>query len=357
MGRRPQGYVYQRRSDGRWVAEITIKGQRHYEYAATEDDAYALLAELRRLALSPAATPPRDQTLTVAAFAEQWLASASLSPSTEEHYREMLRRHVLPKIGATPLDQVKPQDIAQVIAAGKAKGPRIAEKAYVVSHRLFQVATEWGIIGDNPAARLSRPKVEAAPRIVWTREEVAAFTDAMLADPGQWGDLFVVVLYTGLRTSEALGLDSGDIRLAHRSLTVQRGLIELQGRRFVTRETKSRASRRSVSLPDQAIRALLHRGGFSGPVFRYEDGRPPSRSALRSALVWASKRAGVPYIGMHGLRHQHCTMLAWAGVPIKVAQERMGHSSPLITLSVYMHALPEDHLLASELLDRLFEAG
>lgn len=350
MGRTPRGYVF-RRADGRWVAEITHQGRTHTRYRHTKKAAEAALRELRRQVLQP----PMPAGPTLAAFADQWLATADLSPTTAEGYRRVLARHILPTLGAAPLSTLTTPQLAARVAQARTQGPRAAENTYVVLHRLLQVATDWGLLPANPAAGLSRPRVSPGERTIWTPQQTAAFTAQMQDEPdGAWSDLFLLALFTGLRTAELLGLDWADIRLAQATLSVRRNLVELDGRRFVTRPLKTRASRREISLPPQAVAALLHRGGFAGPVFRHPDGTPPTRSTLRSALVWACRRAGVPYLGMHGLRHQHCTMLAWAGVPLKVAQQRMGHATATMTLAIYTHTLPEDHTAAAQALGELF---
>lgn len=360
---RKRGSVYQRGSDGRWVAEIKVKGKRYYDYAKSEAEAEAILERLKRWVLhgqppSPAAASSGSDMPTVAGFIDYWLSASTLSPATEEFYRRILKTYVLPLIGEMPLDAVKPMDIARVIAQAKTRGRSIAAKSYAAIRRLFQVAVDWGLITENPAAKLSRPRSEPMPRVVWTREQTAAFSDTLLHRPcGPWDDLFLFALYTGLRTSELLGLNWTDVNLEQKTITIQRGLLELTGRQWILSDVKTRASRRTIGLPEPAIIALSRRQKKTGPVFRRADGSPPSRSALRSALIASCRRIGVPYIGMHGLRHQHCTMLAWAGVPIRVAQERMGHSTPEITLAIYMHALPEDHLLAAVSLNGLFQDG
>ena len=91
-------------------------------------------------------------------------------------------------------------------------------------------------------------------------------------------------------------------------------------------------------------------------IFRRPDnGQPPTRSTLRSAFVAACKRADVPYIGVHGLRHQHVSLLAEAGVPVKAAQERVGHSSVALTLGVYTHVLGSANRRAADSLSELLE--
>lgn len=354
MGRAPKGYVFQRK-DGRWVSEITVQGKRDTSYHATKKLAEAKLKELRGEVRQFRKPSPRSDTVNV--FVEKWLASASLNAMTREGYQWSLDKYVLPKIGVKRLSDIEPTDIAGLIAAAKASGESTAQKVYVYTHRLFQVAVDWQLISENPVGRIKRPKVETREQIIWTPEQCKRFTYTMLDDTdGTWSDLYVFCLYTGLRTSELLGLDWNDIRLAYNTFEVKRNLVELRGHVFKTQYLKSKASRRTLPLQKIAMQALHLRGGYNGPVFRHSDGTPPTRSGLRSGLVWACKRADVPYIGMHRLRHQHCTMMAWAGIPLKVAQYRMGHATPHLTLAIYTHVWEGETQESASLLDKLFDS-
>lgn len=349
MPRTPKGYVFQRK-DGRWVSEITIRGTRHTDYHATKKQADAKLKELRdEIKEKPKPVAKGD---TVNAFVEKWLASASLEAMTREGYQSSLKRHVLPKIGSLRLAEVTPEQIAGLIADTKQAGESAALKVYVYTHRLFQVAADWQLISENPVDRIKRPKVETGEQIIWTPEQCKRFTQVMLEESdSKWNDLYVFCLYTGLRTSELLGLEWNDIRLAYDTFEVKRNLVELEGRVFKVQHLKSKAAKRTLPLQKAAAQALYLRGGYSGPVFRHEDGTPPTRSGLRSGLVWACKRADVPYIGMHRLRHQHCTMMAWAGITPKVAQYRMGHTTPHLTLAIYTHVWEGETQESAALLD------
>lgn len=371
------GSVYQRK-DGRWIAAIIVNGKKRVRYAKSEKEARNKLKELwqdvgREEALSETKDDAPIAAFTVAAFAEQWLASASIKAATRQSYRDTLRAYILPLIGESRLDAVKPQDVARVVTTvlQSGKSSRTAEYSYMITRRLLQVAFDWDLISTNPAAKVKRPKAQHAERVTWTVAQTEAFIATCQKGEGIWDDMFLIALLSGLRLGELLGLMWRDVDWEGRALSVKRVLVELTGGVFSLQTPKTRASLRTIALSSTAIRTLRRRyeavevHEADAFVFRRPPGftqsrsstadtkRVPSKQTLADSLERACKRARVPRMTMHGLRHQHISLLAHAGVPIKVAQQRAGHSSPLMTLSVYTHVIGDADKQAANTLDRL----
>jgi integrase len=96
----------------------------------------------------------------------------------------------------------------------------------------------------------------------------------------------------------------------------------------------------------------------SGYVFTNEIGEPIRPDSLTYAFSRAAERAGVPDIGVHGLRHTAATLLLAAGVQPHVVQERLGYANMSITLGLYSHTLPQQRADAARLLgDAIYGAG
>lgn len=387
------GSVYQR-SDGRWVASIFSNGKKRVRYAKpnTEKAARRLLRELwkdtakeegqgeqsrvsRSHVQEPLSRPDETASTvkTVQDFAEDWLVSAGLKATTEESYRHSLKAHVFPVLGDRRLDAVTASDVASLVATIQKGGAsqRTAQYAYSVLRRLLQVATDWGIVPTNPAARVQRPRVEREERTVWSQAQAAAFLKYAKQGVAVWDDLFLVALLSGLRLGELLGLEWQDVDWGAGTIAARRNLVELDGGIFKVQTPKSKASVRTVSLPKDALAALRKRQEAQqkpGGIFRREAGRDrmryngidanpiPRRNAIREAFRDACTRAGVPYISVHGLRHMHVTLLAHAGVSVREAQKRVGHSNPMMTLGTYTHVLEgADKRIAGKLDDMLGE--
>jgi len=122
----------------------------------------------------------------------------------------------------------------------------------------------------------------------------------------------------------------------------------------VIKEPKSRHSRRPVSLPpslalllrqhkteQEALRTLLGKPlTDTDLVFTYLDGTPLDPSTVSHAFTRILRKAGLPHIRFHDLRHTHATLMLKAGVHPKVVSERLGHASVAFTLDTYSHVVP-----------------
>ena len=110
------------------------------------------------------------------------------------------------------------------------------------------------------------------------------------------------------------------------------------------KEPKTQRGRRTVALPPllcEALRAARNDAPDDRLVFSQEDGKPlHGHNITQRDLREVCKRAGVSRIRFHDLRHCHATHLLRQGVHPKVVQERLGHSTPAVTLGVYSHVLP-----------------
>lgn len=363
------------RKDGRWVAEIKRDGKSRMRYAKTRREAELKLRQLwediaREEALRIVGTAEAKATPTVAEFSETWLASATIKPMTQEGYRNSLRAHVLPVLGDKRLGDVTPQDVARVVETVLKKGrsSRTAEYAYMITRRLLQVATDWEVIDRNPAAKVGRPAATHREHVVWNQEQIRRFLASCKRGEGAWDELFIVALLTGLRLGELLGLEWRDVDLDAKTLSVKRTLVELQGGVFHMQTPKTRAAIRTIALPADAVEALRGRYEAAGQpketarVFQRIDrdnrfsrysaaGEYPRRQAIKESLTRACKRANVPRLTLHGLRHMHVSMLAHAGVPIKDAQKRVGHATPIVTLTVYTHVIGDSETRAASAID------
>jgi integrase len=164
-----------------------------------------------------------------------------------------------------------------------------------------------------------------------------------------------LALTTGMRQSELRGLKWADVDLDLGALYVRRGLQRVPGQGFVESEPKSATSRRRIRLTALGVAALKsHRVRQNqqrlavGPAWQDHDlvycnaaGRPLEHSnILQRCYKPLLKRAGLPPVRFHDLRHSTASLLGSLGVPAKVIQEIMGHSQISVTMDVYSHTMP-----------------
>lgn len=217
----------------------------------------------------------------------------------------------------------------------------------IVTHALKD-AVSWGLLARNPATHVDPPRVARPEMQVWTQKEVQRFLISV-ADERLYA-LWAVLLATGLRRGEALGLRWDDVDLDRRRLSIQRD-VTVVDYEIVVSEPKPARGRRSVSIdPTTAAVLVGHRKRQledrlawgpawqdSGHVFTTEDGRVLHPQRVTQVFKRLASEAGLPPIRLHGLRHTAATLALTAGIHPKVVSERLGHATVAITLDTYSH--------------------
>jgi integrase len=298
--------------------------------------------------------------MTVAEFVEHWLESVapSLRDSTASSYRQVCRTWILPHLGRVRLASLTPGHLNQLYAAlakdGGRKGKPLSVRSVRYTHTIIGKAlgdaVAWGLLARNPASSAKPPRAVRTDMAVWDVTQVKTFLAAVTGD--RLYALWLLLITTGLRRGEAAGLRWEDIDLDARRLAVRRALISVEYKVRVS-EPKTARGRRTVALDDLTVDALrahqdrqtkdIEAGGElverTGYVFVREDGHPYHPERISQMFVELTKKAELPPIRLHDLRHTAATMALAAGVHPKVVQERLGHANINITLDTYSHVV------------------
>lgn len=344
------------RSDGRWQARLQLNGKRISLYGSTRAE---VVEKLRRQ--TQAATQngqlPENPKMCLVEFIEQWLEAAEerLRPTTIADYKVLANKHIVPHIGSTRLSKLTPFQLARLYTALAKQGlsSRRLRMVHDFLRKLLGDAHKWGMLANNPAALVDAPKREQKERTLWSPDQAQTFITAMQAGQGgHYGDLFLFLLASGCRLGEALSLRWSDIDWRQGTVKIERQVCQV-GQRFIEQSPKTRAGIRTVALPSFGLEALKRTRERAKGVraFTSEAGTTPLRSNVRRALHQACDRLNLPKLRPHDLRHLSLSLLAMNGVPVKVAQQRAGHSSAQVTLNVYQHVLGDGDRLAAEALD------
>jgi integrase len=177
--------------------------------------------------------------------------------------------------------------------------------------------------------------------------------------------LYVTAILTGMRQGELLALRWRHVDLLLGTITVQQTLCRL-GREVTFKEPKTPKSRRTIAVPPllhEVLRQARGKASDDALVFCQPNGKPlHGHNITRRDLREVLKRAKVPRLRFHDLRHAHASHLLKQGVPVKVVQERLGHATPAVTLGIYAHVLPHmqeqaARQLEAQLLGSLLKPG
>lgn len=287
----------------------------------------------------------RPKTMTVRAFADQWLAGAhNLREGGRSLYRRDLDRHILPALGDTPLHRLTPAAIDKFLAdeadAGVAASSR--HRHWRTLRAMLRVAEDRDLIARSPIRKVRPPRVPRTEMRFLDAPALERLADAavlrdkkgkILAD---YRAMVLVAGWGGLRWSEIAGLLARYV--TDGSVEVVAQLVD--GHRW---EEPKGGSRRTVPLPASVLDLVDVPDDPDGLVFTSPRGEPLNHSNWhRRVFAPAKKAAGVDgAFRFHDLRHTAVALAVAGGARASSIKARMGHSSIQVTLDTYGHLLPE----------------
>ncbi len=236
---------------------------------------------------------------------------------------------------------------------------------------LMTSAVRWQLRFDNPCLRVTPPRKEDKEAVYLDEAQAARLLLLLDAEPEDFRAMVTLLLYTGLRRSELLGLAWEDIDWDKQLLSVRRTAQYVAGQGTITDTTKTRQSRRVLKLTDSAFALLRrHRAAqmqeelklgdkwqHSGRIFTTWDGRPMNPNALSRRMHSFIQRTDLPPITAHSLRHTNATLLIAEGVNIKTVSAHLGHSTISTTGNIYAHAIQSAEAAAADALETTLSAA
>ncbi len=297
------------------------------------------------------------ETVTVAKAGELWVSTsetAGLERSTVETYKGRLKLHIVPFIGHEKLSKITVPTVRAFADRLREEGrsPAMVKKALTALGSLLSDAQERGLCTRNAVKEMSRRRNGSEERDrrrlevgvdIPAPEEIKAFLAAL---QGPWRPILLTAVFSGLRSSELRGLRWQDVDLQKSTITVR----QRSDKWGQIGSTKSRAGQRAVPVPPVVVNTLREwklKCPAGDLVFPTAAGNPQSHSNIvNRGLIPAMKAAGLPYTGLHALRHFYASWLinpreaGGLGLDMKTVQARMGHSSLVVTADVYSHLFP-----------------
>ncbi len=305
--------------------------------------------------------------LHVGDYLDQWLndcVRANLAPSTIRSYEDTVKKHIAPILGHMPLARLSAPVIQNYISRKleqKLSTTRVRYHAAILNKALNH-AVRWSLLVRNPMEFVELPRRRKPEMRVWDEEQVRMFLAEAKRSSANYV-LYLTAILTGMRQGELLGLRWQDVNFLLGTATVQRTFYRL-GKQQIVREPKTATSRRTIPLHPVLVEVLrqvkaaqAEHKRLLGPeyedsslVFCQPNGKPVhAHNIVQRDFRRVIKRAKVPRIRFHDLRHCHATHMLRVGVNPKIVQERLGHSTTAFTLSVYSHVLPGMQSEASKL--------
>lgn len=373
-----EGSVYQRASDGKFCAAVTLpSGRRKVVYGRDEREVLKKRRDLLR-DVETGRPVPLGRTPTLAKYLRVWLdriagevAAGHIKPRTGESYRDLLERHVLPtplakvKINALTVHDVRAWQRAKLAepsrrtkagAEPKPLSPRTVGMAQAVLRRALNDAVRDELLARNVAALVRLPAGQSKPAEPASEAEISTVIRAAAED--RYRAVWLTVLGLGLRRGEALALrwsrvdlDGGTVEIAAQ-LGRLRGEVDEQTTRrrgrLVESETKTTGSAARLALPAVVVAVLReHRADqlrqrLAAPLWADEDlvfttsiGTPIEPRNLNRAWHGVCERAGVRPLRIHDLRHAAASFAYAAGADPKAIQAQLRHTRLSTTTDIY----------------------
>jgi integrase len=354
--RNGEGSIRQRK-DGYWEVKLTLPSGKRKSYSASSEEAALQKLEEERHKLYQG-VPISGERWKVGDFLDTWLQNikASIRPSTWERYHDFVRLHIKPEVGNIQLSQLSPSHIQALYTKASQKGlaARTVYHLKTVLHTALADAMTKKLIAYNPTEGTRPPKIEPKEMKTFSQEEVNRFFAAMKGD--RLEALYVLAIWTGMRQGELLALRWSAVDLDTRELSVVASL-RYRHQQFTFQPPKTEKGKRRIKIAPMAVEALrAHKARqaderlklgqhWQGAEKREDDlvftnhvgGPMDASNLLKYCFYPALKKAGLPRIRFHDLRHTFATLQLKAKTPAKTVSTMLGHSTIAITLDTYTH--------------------
>lgn len=227
-------------------------------------------------------------------------------------------------------------------------------------------AVRWQYIPYNPAHRLEPPKKSSQQINYLDDIQTRRFIVLLRTAPDHWRRVILLLLLTGMRRGELLGLEWQDVDWENKTLTIQRSSLYLPERGVYTDTTKNASSRRCIHISSEAISVLQEQRewqiqekladidwGHCNRIAVDPKGNPMHPDRLTEWFKKFIRKTDLPPITIHSLRHTYATLLIAQGVPLTAVAEQLGHADAATTATIYAHAIKTTQIAAAEKIGNL----
>ena len=361
--------IYQRK-DGLYSARFVDKtSKRHEKYFQTIPEAKNWIEEAKYADKHDGVFVATDTT--VDEWFNFWIENivGDLAPNTLRNYRERYFHNIQPIMGKMMIANVKPMHCKKVfIQMDTDYAGSTIRQAYITMGTMFKAAKMNDLISKHPmdGVRFTKP-VRAIDDIKFlTREDQRKFLETARRSHNY--NQYALILETGLRTGEMIGLTWDAIDFENRTLTVNKTLEFRHAQQFWRAgPPKTQQSYRTIPLTDRAYEILKEiwdnrKGRKESPLLsetleymdrrtgiiskfvmrdlvfiNYRTGLPAKNSSYDTHLYKLCDEAGITRFCMHALRHTYATRAIESGMQPKVLQKLLGHASIKTTMDRYVH--------------------
>ena len=307
-------------------------------------------------------------------FTEEWFeeyAKPNLRNTTYERNLQ-LRIRIYKAIGHLRMDKIAPRQIQAFVntlskdganeRTGKPLAPKTIRHYLSLISDVFNYAINMGVVSDNPCQKVTIPKIEQKEKQIYTTEEVVRFLELLNNAPLKYRVFFNLLIYSGFRRGELLGLEWKDIDFENNIISIRRTSCYTAGKGTYTDTTKTKKSQRTLKFPqtimdmlqdfkaeqDEEALRLGDKWVETDRLFVKWNGEPMNNQTPYGWLCEFCKEHDLPFYGIHSFRHLFASMLVNEGVDIVSVSGALGHSTVSTTSNIYCHLLENSRAKVSD---------
>lgn len=353
-----------KRSDGRWegryVAGHDENGKAIRKNVLGKSQAEVKEKLRKAIEISQQLDISRSDSYTVEAWCKTWFelySKPNIRPSTAEYYRRSIELHTIPNIGDVKLNKLTGRDIqklykdlqenGRIRKEQKDKNPGLSNSTvrgiHMMLHNALDRAVKERLILRNPTEDCIIPKIQKQEMQILHPEDMKAYLDA--AEQCNALPMLYLVLTSGIRKGELVALLWSDLDVEHKTISVSKSAGRNSNGEIFVSTPKTENSVRQISIPQDTVDMLIaeHKKHPDNPYLfpspRTGEMYYPDSVVLLHRRVL--KRAGLPHIRFHDLRHTFATLALQNGVDVKTLSCMLGHYDAGFTLRTYTHTNPK----------------
>jgi integrase len=316
-------------------------------------------------------------------YIDQWLYQQKrmdLKPTSFDRLESTINTHIKPNIGLIQLSKIQQENIQDIITTlyDKNLSYSTIKKVYDAFNACLTFAVKKRDITFNPMDTVSLPSSNNFDKKdvrFFTEEEIKLLLTELKStysngkEKYAYADAYILILNTGIRLGECLGIQKEDINLEEKTLHIKRNVAVVRSRdnkdditeitgykTDIQKNVKTFSSNRIIDLNNNAIIALknmLSKNKDSQMLLLNNRGKLVSPTIFTRSFYSALDNIGIERCGLHALRHTFASMLFKNGVDVKTVSEILGHASVKITYDTYIHLIRKQKQNAINTLDNI----
>ena len=359
--RRPSGDgMVRKRDDGRWECRIVVghknNGEPIYKYVLAKNQAELTQKLHDKIEMYRDADLSEDCNMTLGEWLDKWINEFmvfTVREGTLSAYKSLIEHQIKPYLGSRPLSTLTTNEIQKFYNAMKKNGrvhqdkngsnelaDSMVRKIHMLLHESLDTALKQQLIVNNQTNGTTIPKNNYPAKQILNDEQLDRFMEIIKSDE-RWYDFFYTELTTGLRRGEICGLRWEDFDEQNGRLKIRRSVGRIKNGVLPVGETKTETGMREILLPPSTVELLSKRkenavGNWIFPNF-YRPEEPLNPQSAYTHLKVLLKKAELPLIRFHDLRHTFATHAIAGGVDAKTLSGILGHTNASFTLDTYTH--------------------